>query len=191
MLYRLAPKEIDVPDTASSRPAAGARAEPRGIGGWLLLPLMHLALNTAHTIRLFAPISNLPTWYAAAINPDLQEIGPYTPYPFAPRYVLTLSLSYVLLLCLTAACLIALRRPSALLRPLMTAFYVVNALVAAGTLLVNYRWEEAANRLSQGGGVTPMALFWPAALLAFAILWAAVWIPYFWRSRRMARMIGR
>jgi hypothetical protein len=164
----------------------------RGIAGWLLLPFMHLALNTGRTIQLFAPVADLPAWFKAAMNPDLQDIGPYTPYPYAPRYVLGLSLSYIVLLCLAAVCLLLIRRRSALLRPVISGYYLFSILVAAGTLLVSYRWEEAAARLMGQAAPPPFSiLFWPALLLAFAVLWAAVWIPYFWRSRRVANTFNR
>ena len=153
--------------TESARPA------PAGIGGWLILVAVGLCLTpiriAAELLATLRPLTSA-LWHALT-TPGTRAYHPL----FAPWIVGQLVVYSALLLWGLALLYLffAKKRP---FPRLMIAFLIARAVVQVADLSVALRIPIVANSLTVNafGGPT------------IAFLVAAIWVPYFWRSRRVA-----
>jgi len=145
---------------------------PVGIGGWLILVAVGLCLTPirigAEILASLRPLTGA-LWHAVT-TPGTRAYHPL----FGPWIVGQLVVNSVLLLWSLALLYLFFAKKRAYPR-LMIAFLIVRALVQIADISVALRIPLVANslQLSSFGGV------------ATAIVVAAIWVPYFVRSRRV------
>jgi hypothetical protein len=159
------------------------KAEPEGIGGWLVLPLIGLVLAPLSLLySLFANL--LPGFrgdlWLALTTPDSGFYSPYWPHYLVASSVLTVAFSVCAVVLLVA--FLQRRRQVPLL---MTLFYL--AAIAMGVFdLLSLRYFAghvplAQTTLAQGG----------LSQLVRSAVPSLIWIPYFHRSVRVRNTFTR
>lgn len=147
------------------------RTEPTGIGGWLVLPIIGLLYNSVGLAKLFVSQATVLVRLADSPNPIDSDLL------FLHAYFATKGLA----LAVAAALLFLLftRRHRLVPRLMIGWFSVVLALAVFEDLYVimlNARRVAAGLTTIRGN---------PPEYIGFAEFAAAIWIPYFIRSRRV------
>lgn len=153
--------------TESARPAAA------GIGGWLILVAVALCLTP---IRIAAEILSTLRPLNSALWHALTTPGTRVYHPLFAPWIVGQLIVYSLLLLWALALLYFFFAKKRVFPSLMIAFLVARVFALAADLSVAFRIPIVANSLGVnafGGLIT-------------SIVVAAIWIPYFLRSRRVA-----
>jgi tetratricopeptide (TPR) repeat protein len=172
------------PDSRTAQRLAG----PRGLGGYLLLPIIGLFAtifwNARYLIQTLIPLYRSSGW-AALTTPG----NPQYHWLWQPL-ILFETFGAVVMAIAPIALLIMIFRKRRAARRYVIAFYafacVVGAVDAGACLLVMVDWlrsiglTEAASALSTDAVQTLLSVF----------VLAAIWIPYFVRSRRVKNTLN-
>jgi hypothetical protein len=160
--------------TYSSQPALDAYQKPEGpvgIGGWLILPILHLCGSIVLTlINLYGIVSEWSGIKAIIIGGNDKLVALRLPLAIS-------SILGIAVLILACICLYRLLTRSPTTPKLMTFFYIGMVVATLG--------DVAADNMMSGilGSSTDPDNFKD---LLRVIVAAAIWIPYFNRSRRVA-----
>jgi hypothetical protein len=158
--------------TSSEAPTAAAIAEgPKGLGGWLILPIIHLFGTLGLTsYNLFGVVENWEDFVALLTG----QVDPN--YRSLVSLVLFSLVSGVAIVAFTLYLLVLLFQKKRALPPLMVWFYAVllaATLIESGMVLQNpQQWTMAD--LSEA-----------RRSLGKTVFLAVIWIPYFMRSKRV------
>lgn len=145
---------------------------PRGIGGWLILPIINLIMTVGSTVyNLYGVVEE---WEGIkAIIAGTNDTA------MALRLPVAASSSFALItIGVALACLFSIFTHSPRVPRLMTIFYILVIVATVVEILVDYRVAALT------GGSTSSRNW--GGELAKVIVAAAIWIPYFHRSRRVA-----
>ena len=146
--------------------------EPRGIGGWLILVAMGLAMTTVMglvTLQVHLPVFTTGAW-TALTSPE----SPAYHAIWAPLLIFIFETGGNLAIVVAAVCALALmKRHSPRFPPLMMWYLGGSALFGFADLLM------AAQIPDLGGANTQ------SAQVGRGIIVAAIWIPYFLKSKRV------
>jgi len=149
---------------------------PKGIGGWMILPILGLFGTLALTLYNMAQV--FVQWHGMELiiegsNDRLVALR----LPTAISLVDGMSI-----VVLVPLCLYRIFTYSPAVPKLMTIFYVWLILSAFGESYADHAINDILGTPSTEGIFT--------SDLAHALVGAAIWIPYFWRSRRVANTFG-
>ncbi len=158
-------------DTTRSAPA------PSGIGGWLILPLVHLAVNGL--VIAINAATGIGEGYGL-----MPPAGGAAPLP-RDLNLLLLSISWfeAALLGYVVFCAIQLLRKTSRVPRLMTAFYGLLLAMAAG--------EYFLAGATLPPNAPPAAMAGAVKTVMGAVIAAAIWIPYFTMSKRVKNTFVR
>ncbi|WP_448954379.1 DUF2569 domain-containing protein [Labrys neptuniae] len=144
---------------------------PRGIGGWLILPIIGLVGTIAMTG--FNLYSALAQWDGIkAIIAGSNEMASSLRLPVGVSFI-----GGIALIGMAALCLYRLFTRAPSVPRLMTIFYIALITVSFTEMLADYRVSALTNSDPDPNNVKD---------LVRACVAAAIWIPYFHRSRRVA-----
>ncbi len=148
--------------------AAAKAPAPSGIGGWLILPIVHLALNALLiAFNAFAGIAEGYGWIVPA--------GGAPPLPHdLDMALLAVSWFEAGLLLYAAFCALQFFRRKAQLPYLMVGFYVLLLTMT----IAEYFFADAVK-------TSPQSLSEPIRAAVRTATAAAIWIPYFLISKRV------
>jgi hypothetical protein len=183
--------EAPAPETAAP-PAPVVRAEsrlaqrlagPSGLGGYLLLPIIGLFvtifLNARYLTQTLIPLYRSPAW------PRLTTPGSPAYHWLWQPLILFETFGAVVMAIAPIAVLILIFRKRRAARGYAIAFYafccVVGAADAAAGLLVMVGWFRSLGETATADAISSDA--WQ--IIARVLALAAIWIPYFIRSRRV------
>lgn len=183
------------PEAARTPPAihcesrvAKRLAGPSGLGGYLLLPIIGLFItifwNARYLIQTLIPLYRSTAWAALAT-------------PGAPEYhwlwrplILFETFGAVAMAITPVALLIMIFRRRRAARRYTIAFYVFSCVVGAADaiacLLVMVGWLRSLGLTETANAISSDAL----RTLAGVVALAAIWIPYFIRSRRVRNTLS-
>lgn len=148
-----------------AKPAEG----PKGIGGWLILPIIHLITTIIFTsINLWPVVENKDNFINLAFDPTYRWV-------LLPMLVSTAS--GIAILALAAAALVMLCLKRRILRVLMICFYAFMVAAMAFETSLVFAFEEFRE--------TPADEPEMMKELFRSVVAAAIWIPYFLVSKRV------
>ena len=163
--------DIETPGApASDTPAAN---EPRGIGGWLILPLVQLAATILLTLRELLTLAD-----PAALAGLRQLLNGTVPEGLRGMMMFGLidTIAALSVIALATACLVQIARLKRSVPVWMTAFY------AFGVVCYGYEWYGFVTYPMLAGGDEAGTL---AGMFLGSVLRAAIWISYFFVSKRV------
>ncbi len=156
-----------------SIPVAGQKPEPRGIGGWLILPIIGLIITSVYGIFTF--IRDLLPVFKEGLWPALTTPGSAAYHPlWAPALIFELVMG-VALIALPIVLLMIMKNKSRRLPKLMVAWYVGVLLAQIIDVVLLSQIPAVANQ-PDGGDFKD---------LARAAVVCAIWVPYFLISKRV------
>lgn len=166
-------QDIDEPP-----PAAAGRASPVGLGGLLLLPILHLIVNAA--VLLFDAIGSFVQSSEAAAT--ARAVGPVIWTPVA-HYAFVFALFALVTAAYAIFCLVQLLRKKKAVPSLMIIFYVL----VMGVLCIRYL---EVRRIAELTG-SPTNLGDEFTFTVRMLIASAIWIPYFLVSQRVKNTFAR
>ena len=144
---------------------------PRGIGGWMILPIIGLILTVGLTVyNLYGVVEEWEGIKAIIAGTNDTAIALRLPVAASSGFAL-------ITIGVALACLFSIFTHSPRVPWLMTIFYILVITATVVEILVDYRVVALT-----GGSTDPKN--WGE--LTKVIVAAAIWIPYFHRSRRVA-----
>ena len=151
--------------------AAQVQDGPRGIGGWMILPIIGLVGTLVFTlINLYGVVTE---WEGIkAIIAGENQTTAALRLPVAASF-----LGGLVLICLAALCLYRIFTYSPSVPRLMTIFYIGLVVVSLAELAGDSYVSSLTNTPSDPTHIKD---------LVRALVGSAIWIPYFHRSRRVA-----
>jgi hypothetical protein len=152
--------------TLEARPSAG----PKGIGGWLILPFLHLVTTIVFTGLNIFPL--LQDWFSLIGL----LLDPVNRWMFLPIVISSVSAMAAILL---AACALAMMFLKKRMLPwLMICFYSMMLLATLVDWVLFSQYPELREPYADDLGQARIDL-------VRAIVAAAIWIPYFLVSKRV------
>lgn len=152
------------------------QTRPEGIGGWLVLPLIGLCLSPF--LLAYSVWVNVVPFFASDVwNYVTTPATPYYSAYWAPYLIAAFAANVALIAYIVVTLVFFLQRRH-FVPLLMTVLYLCNVLIALFDLVSAQYFDSLfpdLEVLGAGQGQTVLR----------AVVAAAVWIPYFWRSARV------
>jgi hypothetical protein len=158
---------------------------PVGIGGWLILPIIHLVLNAG--LILFYLAKGFAKGFANGLAEGAPQAAtaPAPPVEFSPGvdFAMALSLFSLLIVAYAVFCLIQFFRKKKSVPRLMIVFYILLLVLVGASYYLVTQFPELPHSPKMVGEATMG--------IVRTVIAVAIWIPYFLVSVRVKNTFVR
>lgn len=188
-LLQTAPLVRDPDALVSTEPAVNRPARPSGLGGWMVLPIILLFLTVFAALSVFF-VSQLPA-FRSDVWSDLTTSGTAAYHPlWAPTLVFEAFANAVMIVFPILLLVLIFRKRRVAPRFVIGfAFFLLLARVVDSVAVIPLAMDSLrhAGYLDTAHDMTTSAL----TALVMALVLAAIWIPYFFLSKRVRNTFVR